>query len=146
MLSRLKGIETESVIKTRNSVFDSLCICFPVWRELKQCLTNFRGVLLHYFVYAFPFEGNWNDFLTHWRTGRSCHALYMLSRLKGIETNPPEDFETGPSCLCICFPVWRELKRFIATWLRLSDDFVYAFPFEGNWNIIAYVCLMFSHN
>ena len=70
------------------SVYQTLWICFPVWRELK--LHTSHNLL------------NW-----------TFKALDMLSRLKGIET---------------LFGV-RGLRG-------VCGRFGYAFPFEGNWNVV----------
>ena len=111
-----------------------LCICFPVWRELKpwhlqplgylsrgalymlsrlkgietQLQSRISGLVDDYFVYAFPFEGNWN--------------------FEGVPKL------TSALTLCICFPVWRELKHKKLIWEPWLPFFVYGFPFEGNWN------------
>ena len=136
MRSRLKGIETRVVTQV-------------TWEGED-------------FGYAFPFEGNWNKSRTSSRV-TGCSALDMPSRLKGIETNRALLRGSQGAPLWICLPVWRELKP-IATRLRkafwLSLDmpsrlkgietvdfvfhvefwvvFVYAFPFEGNWNPVCF--------
>ena len=109
MPSRLKGIETRG--HHRSQGWCRLCICLPVWRELKHCVS----VILISFM---------------WRT------LYMVSRLKGIETCDSTSFISRDHYLCIWFPVWRELKPEHPSPLFSLSAFVYAFPFEGNWNKI----------
>ena len=127
LLSRLKGIETRRTPITTTPV------------ELRE---------LHKFVSAFPFEGNWNPFtLTTpslficrvcicfpvWRELKRFPAtveenllilrLYLLSRLKGIETSPLQAYPDGSRGLvCICFPVWRELKH--ESLLKLSLNYI----------------------
>ena len=184
MLSRLKGIETFFIVLLFFLQNWRLCICFPVWRELKLSVQRWMGVRVTAFVYAFPFEGNWNDFMNspscsvrpgfvyafpfegNWNRGNSfclvpfplfvyafpfegnwnarllrwrcwlrltlymlsrlkgietsllslpftfTASLYMLSRLKGIETRAKSVRAKSVRALCICFPVWRELKRY----------------------------------
>ena len=141
MLSRLKGIETLSQILGQYQILGHfgyafpfegngnlpskanhrhsvlwLWICFPVWRELKlvvalDCLDAF---FFRAFGYAFPFEGNWNSYFSHYFTIRIIN-------------------------LWICFPVWRELKPLGLPLPRQvrHQYFGYAFPFEGNWNSIV---------
>ena len=68
----------------------------------------FTGTLI--FVSAFPFEGNWNGVLDD-PVVCSTYSLSMLSRLKGIETLLRMSVFVVPVMhLCLCFPVWRELK------------------------------------
>ena len=90
------------------------------------------------FVYAFPFEGNWNCFYMHSpRMSRVIATLYMPSRLKGIETiQNVASRRYALLCLCICLPVWRELKlQRMPNPISIQKPFGYAFPFEGNWNM-----------
>ena len=115
-----------------HSANSALCICFPVWRELKP---TFQLPPSSYFFLCICFPV--------WRELKQ-HHLVALRLLHGV--------------LCICFPVWRELKRskhqfqtfpitlYMLSRLKgietlqvgiLTDEgkgFVYAFPFEGNWN------------
>ena len=111
MLSRLKGMETCYYDSLHNSHL-ILWICFPVWREWKQSsVAGAGGGAVHVFGYAFPFEGNGNTNTNIWIIG-VCHTLDMLSRLKGIETYL--EMLAGDvfiNFLWICFPVWREWKR-----------------------------------
>ena len=86
--------------------------------------------------------------------------LYIPSRLKGIETRHQVIHVRQLGFLCIYLPVWRELKLFLFSvsranssilciylpvWRELKQskpkpiatvtvNFVYTFPFEGNWN------------
>ena len=156
MVSRLKGIETRVPSCQMPSV--GLCIWFPVWRELKLF---WKFIFFHFlsndFVYGFPFEGNWNHLggFLH----RSCWYFVYGFPFEGnwnLILRPSLEIL---SPLCICFPVWRELKLLLRhrergrgnpldmvsrlKGIETYDpqfrgkpliDFVYAFPFEGNWN------------
>ena len=136
MVSRLKGIETVTGAK--------------VWSSARSVS----------FVYGFPFEGNWNSTwealqapystylciwfpvwrelkhsLNHHSDTKAFHSLYMVSRLKGIETTSPGTTRRHTTTLCIWFPVWRELKLVSrSSYHCRTANFVYGFPFEGNWN------------
>ena len=130
-----------------------LWICFPVWRELKRVRMNFDTNILQTFGYAFPFEGNWNftdtfkarghlvfgyafPFEGNWNffsRQRSCaessalSTLDMLSRLKGIETShTPGNINSRR--LWICFPVWRELKRYVGCAKQWHNPLWICFP------------------
>ena len=87
----------------------------------------------HYFDYAFPFEGNWNDFAGN--ISFVFHALITLSRLKGIETLLAQPNLSLLQNLWLRFPVWRELKLCVIAGVLRVKIFDYAFPFEGNWNV-----------
>ena len=111
-----------------------LCICFPVWRELKPYLTFFSQNTIIFFVYAFPFEGNWNpnnnDLHFHLRL-----TLYMVSRLKGIETcDGSARLLSGPALYMVSRLKGIETYYFRSHIQIFGVNFVYAFPFEGNWN------------
>ena len=56
------------------------------------------------FVYAFPFEGNGNVY-TNLAILYLQNALYMPSRLKGMETQRNQRLGFRFRRLCICFPV-----------------------------------------
>ena len=85
VLSRLKGIETLSLLTGVHSQNRLLAMSFPVWRELKLCCYNSKP------QFFFP-----------------CN---VLSRLKGIETLVMSSvFSFSFLVLAMSFPVWRELK------------------------------------
>ena len=86
---------------------------FPVWRELKQLTRRFLQWHGQYFLWDFPFEGNWNSF-----SDRFIGMLFYWLSMR--------------------FPVWRELKRWIHSLIHRSFSlFLWDFPFEGNWNLLV---------
>ena len=98
MLSRLKGIET---------LPDLL---------LTICLSLFR--------YAFPFEGNWNYMMGQGLVVERALSFRYAFPFEG-NWNP---LPTPTSCFSqstvqICFPVWRELKRFTKPEKRRVRDY-----------------------
>ena len=86
ILSRLKGIETFTTVMAPLSNLMSLCIFFPVWRELKQRVHNQRNVSWKTLYILSRLKGIETQLLALllliW------FSLYILSRLKGIETFP----------------------------------------------------------
>ena len=158
-LSRLKGIETETIRNYSDFRRIMVQIRFPVWRELKRNLTHswhqwfsdgsdtlsrLKGIetLLgrtkiwpsSSFRYAFPFEGNWNaDFLISATFVTSVQIRFPVWRELKLWRRSGTDWHTR--WVQIRFPVWRELK--LQNRKRRpnpEDEFRYAFPFEGNWN------------
>ena len=114
-----------------------LCICFPVWRELKPQLVCNGFLLRGSFVYAFPFEGNWN--ITNCARFLSNSSLYMLSRLKGIETFFARLLGFRYALVFVyAFPFEGNWNLTQHRTLRFQWSFVYAFPFEGNWNWVGH--------
>ena len=114
-----------------------VCICFPVWRELKHIYMDSSGDRHQAtFVSAFPFEGNWN---VGWKCSRLelAAGLYLLSRLKGIETPLPHTFPQTLSGLYLLSRLKGIETRLIRCTLigPFAGKFVSAFPFEGNWNV-----------
>ena len=163
-LSRLKGIETEYSHYER-IIESHLWIHFPVWRELKQRPLLLPGYSIPApSEYTFPFEGNWNTcaLLRAMMVGFLWIHFPVWRELKLVDTDQPAVAATV--LLWIHFPVWRELKRLISrcnpssvilwihfpVWRELklisayssrtawSIMFRYAFPFEGNWNLIFF--------
>ena len=110
-LSRLKGIETKAGGLGRVVLAPLLWLRFPVWRELKQCLS-----------------------LPHERP----MSLITLSRLKGIETRCVDTHSITPNNdFDYAFPFegnWNPFR--LKDQLRFIS-FDYAFPFEGNWNFFT---------
>ena len=113
----------------------SLCLPFPVWRELKLNFSNFRRDRLG-FACPFPFEGNWNFRCTGSRRTSLLSVFACPFPFEGNWNSFLPDSVTFPERLCLPFPVWRELKLLDA-FLNIRDFFVIfvcPFPFEGNWN------------
>ena len=137
MLSRLKGIETLTFGIESDSQKTMLCICFPVWRELKLLFPKSFLVRFGLLWICFPVwrELKLKVFSKSWLSISLCICFPVWRELKlavvigGI---------VGVVGLWICFPVWRELKRLPRGTLQSaipSENFGYAFPFEGNWNL-----------
>ena len=140
--------------------FSLVQIRFPVWRELKRGLGSLPDLFMDIRSDTLSrLKGIETKFGRH-RLSAICHSSDTLSRLKGIETGSQSVGGVGGvGPVQIRFPVWRELKHWVASgwqpwphhvqirfpvWRELkrfpplqSDNrfrFRYAFPFEGNWN------------
>ena len=141
-----------------NNIF--FWIRFPVWRELKLSTKAILVSSLNIcFGYAFPFEGNWNQWIRLYRlqdmpyfwirfpVWRELKRFKRSSVIKisrfWIRFPVWRELKRGVdladllwSTFWIRFPVWRELKRTSVLCLLPSvHAFGYAFPFEGNWNM-----------
>ena len=132
MLSRLKGIETCStsfrnthlslwicfpvwrelklIIPILYPLVSLLWICFPVWRELKQLRIRSVNKDWRVFGYAFPFEGNWNDWSNSDKSDKSESNFGYAFPFEGNWNEYSVRRAPSNTTLWICFPVWRELK------------------------------------
>ena len=95
-LSRLKGIETESLPAAGR-----------------------QGTLP--LLYTFPFEGNWNKEIKK-KEKIATIACYTLSRLKGIETLGSSNFSGSGSSSCYTLSRLKGIETSIALQLQQSDD------------------------
>ena len=158
--SRLKGIETQVVVPLLLHVGSALDIPSRL-KGIETETNTLRTVDDLFFVYTFPFEGNWN-LAPISSVGGAIPLLWIYlpvwRELKLLLRSP--NHSVTVSWLCIYLPVWRELKHFNKFNLQVklpalyipsrlkgietltirrrrqprSWDFVYTFPFEGNWN------------
>ena len=120
------------------------------------------------FVYTFPFEGNWNFFvsiipgipfvlwihLPVWRelkplalpvTATLMSALDTPSRLKGIETIIKRDFSLfNFHYFGYTFPFEGNWNSSSSFFVGFAGSFGYTFPFEGNWNCTPVRLLLLS--
>ena len=184
-ISRLKGIETSSqkggCRVVGNFLWDfpfegnwnivapplllgasQLSMRFPVWRELKRYSRSNSRSKSDKLSMRFPVWRELKPKAFFW-TKPMRYTFYEISRLKGIETSRssiwrrkpwnflwdfpfegnwnakvPETSMVASMSLSMRFPVWRELKRWIACGKSSKSchlHFLWDFPFEGNWNI-----------
>ena len=135
-LSRLKGIET-IVVKAKR-VIAIFWIRFPVWRELKQFYWDIPCFSFRILDTLSRLKGI-ETFPHHASKIHIRHdILDTLSRLKGIETRKSLGCPCAGRNFGYAFPFegnWNLVLIMLVTAIRC---FGYAFPFEGNWNYFAF--------